>query len=560
MYIYTQISFGASNLGIGFTLQYYVSILMTQIYNLFFDSTNKKQYQYPKITSNFIHQYSGYNLKQTDRTSHQFLASCPIDIFNENREYLFVGGGENQDDALFHYQNNKLINIMNSSFNISDKSSATYSAFALDMNNNGMIDLVVARQNGIFIYENNSVIDNNNNKIIKFRKISVLNNKSFIDSSPISICACDIENNSKPSIYISQFTYPSKLKPFQFNNIEHWKKNILMENLGDYNFIDSTRKYNLEGNQNTFTSSFIKLKNKILLISANDTGKIEFFIKNDNQTQFEQVKTNLPNGFWMGLAIGDINNNGKLDLFATNLGQDIPLPVHGSNKGTRGNEKTGLKDDQILTHDHLLLTDIEYFSKLKNMADKYNIGKGGIGWGCVFEDFSLNGYLDLFYAQNYVDMQSLKKYEGGVYFNDNNINNFDGINYVKIGGLENNEFGHTPIFCNFNGLLKDLIWINVHSKIHGYQNSNVLNNNFISINIPRITKYMNCEIKFENNGVKMIRHNIIGGIGLSGDQSGLFTFGIGKSKLVNQKMVITLKNNQTIDVTNKIKINDTIYL
>ncbi len=128
--------------------------------------------------------------------------------------------------------------------------------------------------------------------------------------------------------------------------------------------------------------------------------------------------------------------------------------------------------------------------------------------------------------------------------------------------MTNYNYAHTPMFCNLRGKIKDLIWVNIHGDLVGYMNSNFFNNNFFSINVPKCINYLNCTVKvYMNNGDIMTRQNIAGGIGLSGDQSGLMTFGLGKNDLSSvNKVVLSTLNGNDIDLTKKIKLNDVMIL
>jgi enediyne biosynthesis protein E4 len=607
-FLFTQISFDASEVGFDFTIDYYIKIGVTQAYNYITDLFGvDKVLIYPKIETDFKHKYSGIGKPQSKRTVHQSVASTPIDIFGDGIEYIYVGGGKGQDDAILKpiFNNDELrLKKMVSSITsqVSDKKSATYSAVAFDITGNGVQDLIVSRQNGVVIYENRS-----SDKKMKFVKNVILEGYVFENSAPIALCVGDVNLNGKPDILISQFTYPSKLKAFQFNNDKHWAPNILLENVSSKNkilYVDSTDKYNLSGVQNTFTSSFVVLdrnyssdndnedKDKRVkpaqVINSNDTGKFEINSpsvmettidgKNKEKTfRYSRLVTEdqtFPNGFWMGLAIGDVNNDGRLDMFSTNLGKDIPLPSQGTHKGTRGSEKTGLKPDQYLTHDHLLLmnrSDDEVKNgvfKFQNAAKAARLAIDGIGWGCVFEDFTLNGFLDLFYAQNYIDMASLNKYDSAVYMieNEDELSDKTAIpKFQKVQTMENPNFCHTPMFCDFGKTgLKDLVWVNINGPLVAYQNNNLLDNNFVSIRLPKNIKYLNASvvIRFKNENHIMQRQNIVGGIGLSGDQSSTMVFGLGKRTLEDVKSVkiYSMYKPYVVDITDKVKLNERIVI
>lgn len=590
-FAFTEISFDFSEVGFDFTVDYYIKILYAQTTNyiasIFGDST--KDLDYPVIETDFVHKFSGMNKPQPKRLTHQSIGSCPIDVHGNNIEYVYVGGGKGQDDALLMpvYNNEngsgsgnlKLKTIKNSG--LSDKKTATYSAIAFDMTGNGAQDLIVSRQNGVYIYENLS-----KDGKINFAKHQILGPERFTNSTPLALAIGDVNMNRKPDILISQFTNPSRLRAFQFNNDKHWAPNILLENEGKLEFIDSTEKYNLTGVQNTFTSSFVVLDRDFSsgkarkarpaqVINSNDTGKMEIYsaVRENDNYRYNRLKTNdqiFPNGFWMGLAIGDIDNDGRMDIFSTNLGKDIPLPNQGSNSGTRGTQKYGLNPDQYLTHDHMLLMNgtsdddrnnnrLRFFNKSKESG----LAVDGIGWGCVFEDFTLNGRLDLFYAQNYIDMGSLTEYDGGTYVitndsADNNVPVFEQINMAP-----NSNYAHTPMFCDFGKTgLKDLIWVNINGPLLGYANTNINNNNFITIRLPKNIEYLNASVVIMYKDGKIDqRQNIVGGIGLSGDQSSTMVFGLGDEDLDQiQSIKIHKLYGEVDDITKKIKLNKRIII
>lgn len=203
--VYTKLPVGWGDLGIEFTLDYYVNIFFTQIVNLFKNPDTMDELNYPRINSNFAHNYKYFGKPQKTRTSHQFLASWPIDIFNEKLEYAFIGGGEDQHDALLRYRGGKLVNIMKGNEDLqnilSDKRSATYSAVSFDMNGDGKYDLLVARQNGVVLYHNRSYVSKSGERLFRFHKQVLLGQDTFRDSSPVALSIGDYNLSGRPDIY-----------------------------------------------------------------------------------------------------------------------------------------------------------------------------------------------------------------------------------------------------------------------------------------------------------------------------------------------------------------------
>lgn len=82
--------------------------------------------------------------------THPFTGAAVIDINGDGSFEIFVGGGEGQRDALLSYCNGQLVNIEHGTGLSND--SATYGSTAIDMDADGDTDLLVARENGVYLY------------------------------------------------------------------------------------------------------------------------------------------------------------------------------------------------------------------------------------------------------------------------------------------------------------------------------------------------------------------------------------------------------------------------
>ena len=78
-------------------------------------------------------------------------------------------------------------------------------------------------------------------------------------------------------------------------------------------------------------------------------------------------------GFWMGIAFADYDNDGDVDVFATNVGTNVEDGPHGlfENNGD---------------------------GTFSNVASDVGVGEGEFGWGTAFQDFDNDGFADIAFA------------------------------------------------------------------------------------------------------------------------------------------------------------------
>ncbi len=473
------------------------------------------------------------------QTAYPYTAGVAIDINNSGHEEIFIGGGEDQDDVLLSYQNGKLINIIDKT-NLSSKS-ATYGGVSIDLDNDGYSDLIVARQNGVTLYKNNKNGTFSAKKIVNEQK----------DRSPIALSIVDYDKDGNADIYVSNFIRSKDLKSYQFNNPEHSKENILLKGDGKLNFYDVTLGSNIAGKHNTFTSIFTDLNNDNNpdLVVANDAGEIEIY-ENKNG-KFIKHKMNTGFGFWMGVAPGDIDNDGDMDLFFANISGYTP-----EDSGfTFGTAKTGIKKDQKLNHEHIILRNDGNF-KFTDVSDQYLKRKFGFGWGGVFSDLNLDGKLDLLFSSNY-KVHPIHQYithVQPVLLNKNK-------QFVQTYKYADFNYGQTPLVVDINkDNIKDVVWINMSGPIRVYANQNYDKNNYINIKLPSNIKFTNAKITlYLPNGQKYIRENIQGGIGFASDQSEMHSFGLNKNKKIDRIEVDTIYGDKYIYKNPKINSNLIVY-
>jgi len=439
-----------------------------------------------------------------DHATHPFTGAAVIDIDGDGKFEIFVGGGEGQSDVLLSYHDGRLVNIENG-MGLSSKT-ATYGATAIDMDADGDTDLVVARNDGVYLYLNDSG---------RFREKRIPVDLPP-NSVPFSAAVSDIDHDGDGDLYISVFVDFPSFRSATFNDPIHAKTNRMLLNNGDMTFTDITAASGTAGKQNTFFSAFVDLDGDGWqdLVVAQNTGEVEIF-RNDRDRTFQPVATNSGYGFWMGLAIGDMDNDGDQDLFFPNVGKSIPAFL------TKGD----IHGDQRHTHEWLLLRNDGAF-RFTNVTEEYQITGEGFAWGGVFEDLNLDGQLDLFVAQNYIKwpIHKLFKLSGRTYLqrSENGVRTFQ---HEPSLGLENKYFGQSTLIVDIDGDgRQDFLWLNMDGPVRAFLNQS--KKNFLTISVPDTVAALGTRIFIETDKGKSYTREVVSGEGMLTDQTPEITFGL----------------------------------
>ena len=161
----------------------------------------------------------------------------------------------------------------------------------------------------------------------------------------------------------------------------------LFHNNGDGTFTDVTVKAGVEDKDRYygFTAIFVDINNdgKPDLIVGNDSEPNYLYINKGDGTFDDQSYIS---GFAlnkdgreiasMGIAVGDYENNGLLDLFVTDFGDDYKVLYHNDGDAT--------------------FTDVSYKAGIAQTTIPF------VGWGDGFLDYGNDGWLDLFMVNGHV--------------------------------------------------------------------------------------------------------------------------------------------------------------
>ncbi len=490
---------------------FWLLILSLSLSSCFFVSENIREAPdiqpfaaFQEIPVDFQHRWD-------DDNSHPFVGSAVIDVEGDGQMEVFIGGGLGQPDALFGFRQGRLVNRIEGTGLSHD--SATYGAVSIDVDNNGSTDLIVCRQAGLFLYLNQGG---------KFeeRKIPV---DLPEDSVPMAVTVSDIDKDGDGDLYVSAFIDTAHFQSATFNDPKHAKPNRLLLNNGNLTFTDITDASGTASLQNTFLSVFVDLDGDTWqdLVVAQNTGEIEFF-KNRGDATFESIPTQSGYGFWMGLAVGDIDKDGDQDLYFSNLGNSIPDFL------TEGD----LRDDQRHEAEWLLFRNDGNF-QFTNVTEPYQLTGFGFAWGAVFEDLNLDGNLDLLVAQNYIKwpLHKLSKLPGKTLLQHNQA-----FYHVSALGLENPHFGQTPLILDLNGDSKpDVVWVNMNGPATAFLNT--VDSHYVHVPVPDTVSALGTEVTLETTSGHSYTRIVTSGVGLMSDQTSDIVFGLGTNDKA-QRLII----------------------
>lgn len=169
-------------------------------------------------------------------TAIQTAAGAIIQVDGKGPEELFLGGGQGQDDKLFQFADGRFADITNQVGFVKDVEEATMSAVALDVDMDGLEDLVVAHDTG-------QVRTWKNLGNLKFENVK--NPNSDVYSYPMGIAVTDYDNNGLVDFFFSNTgtTAPAFMASGDLRDDQtYYPKWMMFRNDGDFKFTDSANE------------------------------------------------------------------------------------------------------------------------------------------------------------------------------------------------------------------------------------------------------------------------------------------------------------------------------
>jgi len=441
-----------------------------------------------------------------------FMALSAIDVDGDGIDEIFVGGGIGQQDALLAYNGSELVNSSLGRGISKDDSDPSYGAASIDANNDGLVDLFVARESGLFYYENTG----------SGFSATQVDFPLAPDSMPLSIAFGDINKDGAVDLYLSNYIRPEFVEGETiFNDLSYGGTNNLLLNNGDNTFTDITTSAGVYHQHNSFLSMFVDLNDDghSDLIVAHDTGVPTIYRNNGNLT-FDEVELPVTYSYPMGIAVSDYNNDGHLDIYFSNVGNTLPEAL------LRGD----LREDQTLNTDYILLENRGDFNFV-DVAQQRNAAVYGFGWGLVSYDFNNDSLADYMISQNYIRFPGVRipglfNLYNGRLLEQKSDGNF--IPVEEVAGIANPKFGVNMVATDFNqdGWV-DVVLGNLDSEVRAFINQGG-SNHWLKLRLPDHPSSIGARVVLETSSGRRFVNQFYTSEGLGSDQSSELFFGLGE--------------------------------
>ncbi len=450
-----------------------------------------------------------------------FLGSAIIDIDGDGTPEVFMGGGYDQPDMVLAFDGKAFTDATASKGKGLSKGTfdTTFGTAVIDADADGRSDIFVARDSGITLYLNKA-------QGFEAKKLDIPFNAK---SAPLSMALADLNHDGHVDMFVSTYIKLAQVEGENiFNKEGYGSTSLLLLNNGDNTFTDITRKAGMDYVHNTFVAVFsdVDRDGDQDLVVAYDTGQVRTWRNNGDLTFESAVNPSSDRfGYPMGVAIGDYDNDARMDFFFSNVSSTPP----------RFMAKGDLRDDQIF-HTPLMLFRNDGGFKFTDTADETKVADYEFSWGVVLDDLNNDGREDILVAQNYVSLpfQKIFRLPGRVL-----VQLPDGTfgTAEDATGLTNRNYEITPLVADFNNDgYRDVVRVNLAGPSRAFLSGGG-KNGFLKVQLPETPKSLGALVEVVVPGGGKLTQQFTSGEGLASDQSHEMIFGLGDAKSVESVTV-----------------------
>ncbi len=475
-----------------------------------------------KIPFPFVHEHDSAE-------SLPFTGSAVIDADGDGTEEVFIGGGYHQQDGLFAFRGDRFEDISDGSGLTKSDGATTFGAAVIDATGDGRSDLFVARDDGITLYTNQG-----GGRFSRRRLDIAMNEKT----TPLSLGLIDLEADGDVDFYISGYVKWHQVEGQNiFNRPEYGGTSVMARNEGGNRFSDVTRQTGLEYLHNTFQGVFVDVDEDgdADLVVAHDTGQVRTW-RNRGDGRFDNAPN--PNSeqysYPMGIAVGDYDNDGRVDFFFSNVGTTTPEFI------VRGD----LREDQDFNTRWLLFQNQGDF-RFRDTAEATSVADFEFSWGAAFEDFNLDGLQDLVVAENYIGFppHRLVRLPGRLLIQRPD-HRFAAAE--DVAGVANEHFAIAPLVADFNDDgYPDLVWVNLDGPVRAFLNEGG-DAHYLKVKLPDSPESLGAIVRVTTGDGQTFTRHLVSNEGLLSEQSHVLLFGLGQATSVARVQVTLLSGRKRV--------------
>ena len=444
-------------------------------------------------------------------SAHPFAAGAIIDIDNDGIEELFLGGGPGQPDALLRYTDGAFEIIANAAGISKASEVASYGASVIDTDGDGWDDLIVSRTDGVWLHRNHGG---------KFSS-EKLPLDIPADTTPLSVAVADLNRDGHFDLFVAGYIRLDLVKGQNIFNKEGYGGNSrLFINRGDNTFDDVTEESGLTYIHNTFMGIFVDVDQDGFedLIVAYDTGQVRTWQNQGDGTFINRA--NPSSNYYsypMGIAVGDYNNDGRIDFAFSNVGSTPP------NFMIRGD----LTDEQVSNWKWMLFENRGNF-EFRDSASSAKIADYEFSWGMTFVDLNLDGREDLVVSENYIGLPPHKVpflRSPGRLLIQNTLGEFAAVG--KEAGVVNRRYSIAPLFADFNADgYPDIVHVNIAGRSQAFISKGG-DAGYLKVKLPNQVSSIAATVIVSLDDGTSLTKLFVSGEGLCSDPSHVLTFGLG---------------------------------
>jgi hypothetical protein len=272
----------------------------------------------------------------------------------------------------------------------------------LDFDNDGDLDLFLSAIGNQMLFENRLLPDGR----LEFWDIS---HESGVAVSAVgfSAVAGDVDGNGYPDIYVASYNRYGQVLPDHWDGATNGTPNLLFLNRGDGTFAEAADQRGVADARWSYAAGFadIDRDGDLDLYATNDFGGGNSLFINESGSFVDRAKEHgvYDGGYGMGVSFGDYDNDGDLDLHVTRM---------SSTAGRRILSRLG--DTELPSRERLeqlalgnSLYENTGAGKFREVSTDAGPFPAGWAWGGGFIDIDNDGYQDLFTPNGFISGSKL---------------------------------------------------------------------------------------------------------------------------------------------------------